>query len=150
MNKLKNWQLFLISIFPVFVSRLFDDEFTKDLIEAGFFLVVITYFLLIGDFLNNINSRKNHWFFLFNCSFIIILYFLSSFNFNIEKEALITGLGIYFLFAYVFVTDELAVKLRKAEGKDVSNYKQASDFLLFFIWPVGIWILQPRINKLEE
>ena len=122
----------------MFVSRWFDDEITKDLVEAGFFLVVITYFLLIGDFLNNINSRKNHWFFMFNCFFMIILYFLSGFNFNIEKEALVIGLGTYFLFAYIFVTDELAVRLRKAEGKNVSNYKQAPDFLLFFIWPIGI------------
>ena len=136
-------------IFPLLISRLFDDEFIKDLIEGGFFIVVISYFLLIGEFLNQLNSGKSHWFFLLNCFFMMIFYFMSVINLGLVNEGLIIGAAIYFLFAYIYVADELAVGLRKAEGKETSNFKQAPDFLLFFLWPIGIWILQPRINQLE-
>ena len=150
MNSLKNWQIFLIIVFPLLVSGLFDDEFIKDLIKGGFFIVLVAYYLLIGDFLNQLNSGRSKWFFTFNCFFMIIFYFLSALKIGLGNEVLVIGLAIYFGFSYIYVADELAIGLRKAEGKEVSNFKQAPDFLLFFLWPIGIWILQPRINKLEE
>lgn len=150
MNSLKNWQVFLMIIFPLLVSGLFGDEFIKDIIKGGFFIVVAAYFLLIGDFLNQMNTGKNNWFFLINCFFMIIFYFYFILKIGLINEGLMIGLAIYFAFSYIYVADELAVGLRKAEGKEVSNFKQAPDFLLFFLWPIGIWILQPRINKLEE
>lgn len=81
---------------------------------------------------------------------MIIFYFLSVSKIGTGNDELMIGLAIYFGFSYIYVVDELAVGLRKAEGKEVSNFKQAPEFLLFFLWPIGIWILQPRINKLEE
>lgn len=137
-------------VFPPLISKFFSDEFIRDLIGGGIFLVVISYFLLIGDFLNQLNRGRSNWFFIINCFFMIIFYFLTALNMGSLNEGLLIGLSIYYMFSYIYVADELAIGLRKAEGKEVSNFKQGPDFLLFFLWPVGIWILQPRINKLEE
>lgn len=87
--------------------------------------------------------------FFLNCLFMIIFYFLVVINLVPENEGFLIGAAAYFMFAYIYVADELAVGLRKAEGKEVSIFKQAPEFILFFVWPIGIWILQPRINKLK-
>ena len=124
-------------IFPLLISRWFDDEFIKDLIEGGFFIVVISYFLLIGDFLNQLNSGKSHWFYLLNCFFMIIFYFLSVINLGLENKGLMIGAAIYFAFAYIYVADELAVGLRKAEGKEVSNFSRRQTFYCFSYGQLG-------------
>lgn len=148
MNSLKNWQIFFIIVFPLIVSELINDQFINSLFKAGFFVIVVSYFLLIGDFLNRLNNGKSNWFFVFNCFFMIIFYVLSIVEVGIANGIIVMVLSIYFGFSYIYVADELAVGIRKAEGKEVSNFKQATEFLLFFVWPIGIWFLQPRVNKL--
>ncbi len=56
---------------------------------------------------------------------------------------------VYFLIAFLQTVDHLALLLRTAENKETDNYKQRNEFILFFIWPIGVWTLQPRINKIE-
>jgi ABC-type uncharacterized transport system permease subunit len=79
---------------------------------------------------------------------MIIFYVLSIVEVRIANGIIVMVLSIYFGFSCIYVADELAVGIRKAEGKEVSNFKQATEFLLFFVWPIGIWFLQPRVNKL--
>jgi hypothetical protein len=55
---------------------------------------------------------------------------------------------VYFLVAFLQTVDHLALLLRTAEKKETDNYKQRNEFLLFFILPIGVWTLQPRINNL--
>ena len=150
MNRLQNWHIFSIILLLLVASRLFEDKFLADLLIAGIFIFVTSYFLLIGETLNQLTKGKTNWYFVFNCIFMLMFYTLSILQFTVENGPLAIGIGVYFTFSYIYVADELAITLRKAEGKDVSNFKQRTEFLLFFIWPVGIWFLQPRINRLPD
>ncbi|PTB97311.1 hypothetical protein C9994_03505 [Marivirga lumbricoides] len=148
MNRLKNWHIFSFIFILLVASQLIVDKFLADLLIAGIFVFVSTYFLFIGDTLRQLAKEKTNWYFVFNFFYLLLFYVLLILDFQLGNGAIVIGLSVYFVFSYIYVADELAVALRKAEGKNTSDFKQQAEFLFFFLWPVGIWFLQPRINKL--
>lgn len=152
MYRLKHWQIFILSFIPLFTALHIEDEYYRELIKSISLLPVIFYFFSVGTYLNNINEIKNNYFFVFNCVYMmIVIVLIGGLGGKILNEHMIISilLMIYFLLAYIQVVDHLAIQLRIAEGKAVDNYKQYPDFLLFFIWPIGLWMLQPRIEKIR-
>ena len=149
MERLQNWQMFLLIIFPLIASNWFNDEFVQTILKALVLPVIFSCFLLTGEFLNQFANKQRFWFFRINCFYLIIITFLVYFDFNLPISIIIFLLG-YCFFSIFYVIDHLAILIRIAEQKDVTNYKQQKEFLLFFFWPIGLWFLQPRINKLAN
>lgn len=153
MNKLQNWQLFVIAFVPFFISMHIDNEYYNGLIKSLSLVFVIFYYLSIGEFLKDKGTKKikGHTFFRVNCSYMVIMTILINAG-GVEifgdNLALMITVMIYFLLAFLQTVDHLAILLRTAENKETDNYKQRHEFVLFFIWPIGIWTLQPRINRL--
>ncbi len=151
MNRLKHWQVFLLFFLPIFIALHLDTEIYKTLLMSVALLVIVIYYLMIGEFLDD-PKVKGHLLFRFNCVFLTVS-FLTISNHLLESvtDNVIIGFVIltYTLIALIQVIDHVAVLIRQREGKDVNDYKQKAEFTLLFFWPIGIWFLQPRINRME-
>ena len=115
---------------------------------------VMFYYLTTGEFLKDLGTQKlkGQNFFRFNCAYMLTMTIvINAGGTEIFGDNLIIWIivMVYFLIAFLQTVDHLALLLRTAENKETDNYKQRTEFLLFFIWPIGIWTLQPRINKIE-
>lgn len=156
MNKLKHWQLFGIALIPFFISLYVDNEYYNGLTKSLSVVFVLFYYLTIGEFLNDTGAKeiKGHNFFRFNCAYMLIMTIIINaggadiFAGNLALILIVIVMA-YFLLAFLQTVEHLALLLRNVENKKNDNYKQVHEFLLFFIWPIGIWVLQPRINNIE-
>jgi hypothetical protein len=154
MNKLKHWQLFGIALIPFLMSLYVDNQYYNGLTKSLSVVFVMFYYLTIGEFLKDAMTEKirGHNFFRFNCAYMVTMTTIINVGgteiFNDYLPIVIIVL-VYFLIAFLQTVDHLALLLRTAERKETDNYKQRNEFLLFIIWPVGVWTLQPRINKIE-
>jgi hypothetical protein len=69
----------------------------------------------------------------------------------LASEEMLIGASVFMLYglgAFLQIIDHVAILIRTNEQKELDSYKQRAEFLLLFFWPVGIWFLQPRINKI--
>ena len=154
MNKLKHWQIFGIALIPFFISLYVDNQYYNGLTKSLSVVFVMFYYLTIGEFLKDTGTEKikGHNFFRFNCTYMLTMIIIINVGgteiFN-DNLAIVVIVMAYFLIAFLQTVDHLALLLRTAEKKETDNYKQRNEFLLFFIWPIGVWTLQPRINKIE-
>ena len=153
MNKLKHWQLFGLALVPFFISLYVDNEYYNGLIKSMSGVFVMFYYLTTGEFLNDFGASKlkGQNFFRFNCTYMLIMTIvINAGGTEIFGDNLIIWIIVlvYFLIAFLQTVDHLALLLRTAENKETDNYKQRNEFILFFIWPIGVWTLQPRINKI--
>ena len=154
MNKLKHWQLFGIALVPFFISLFVDNQYYNGLTKSMSVVFVMFYYLTTGEFLKDLGTQKlkGQNFFRFNCAYMLtMIIVINAGGTEIFGDNLIIWIivMVYFLIAFLQTVDHLALLLRTAENKETDNYKQRTEFLLFFIWPIGIWTLQPRINKIE-
>lgn len=153
MNKLRHWQLFGITLVPFFISLYVDNEYYNGLIKSLSVVFVMFYYLTIGEFLNDTGTKKikGHNFFRINCSYMLTMtVIINAGGIEIfgDNLAIVITVMAYFLIAFLQTVDHLGILLRTAENKETDNYKQRQEFILFFIWPIGVWTLQPRINRL--
>jgi hypothetical protein len=59
------------------------------------------------------------------------------------------GLMIYDLISVFWITTFAARSLKSNETSeeiDINDY--FGDIFLFMLWPIGVWIIQPRVNKI--
>ncbi len=155
----KHWQIFLLLI-VVFILAEIRIEDNPTLTIAFNIVGTSIYFLwplLIGHELQNYLPKKvqlNYTFFMIN-GFLIIL--------GIIGGAIITGGGtwhleglaalpvFYLLFAWFYVFSFPGRTMRSIEhNREAGLSESIGDFFLTFFLPIGIWFLQPRINKIVE
>jgi hypothetical protein len=143
--------LFLIFFAPLFVGLHVENQIYKDILHSISLSFIVIYLLTIGEYLQGIIEVHGHGFFRIKCgylmSFMILIGTASDFA---SEEFLVMGLVVtaYALLAIVQVIDHVAILIRVNEKKELDNYKQKGEFMLLFFWPIGIWFLQPRINKI--
>jgi hypothetical protein len=119
------------------------------------FLGIPIYFwlLAIGTKLKNENYKPNFVtkiIFKISIFYPIIYYVFAIFNFIING-GFINSLHFAAMFSTFFAMLFAAKILKSAELKKeavVSDY--LGDFFLIWFYPIGIWILQPRIHKLKR
>lgn len=104
-----------------------------------FFFIPLVYILLfmiafawLPDFLFNINIKNNMEFYI--CVFVLI--------FVLHIFSIFCMLYTLYFVAKTFKTTELQ---RQTTFSDF-----AGEFFLIWFFPIGIWILQPKINKMRE
>jgi hypothetical protein len=150
MNRLSHWQLFLIFFLPLFIGLHLDNEFYKGIANSLSFAFIISYYFSIGEFLMDFTVLKGKIFFRFNCLYLLLFGMLSNAVNLIGESAILTGvISFYAMIAFFQGVDHLALLLRIRERKEVDNYKQKNEFLLFLMWPIGVWFIQPRINNIR-
>jgi hypothetical protein len=152
MERFKHWHLFLIFFAPFFIGLHVENQFYRDILHSISLSFIVIYLLTIGEYLQGIKEINGHTFFRINCSYLVIFMILiGNASHFASEELLVVGLVSlgYALLAIVQVIDHVAILIRVNENKELDNYKQKSEFMLLFFWPVGIWFLQPRINKIS-
>jgi len=154
MSRLHRWQIALVLFCPIFTGLHFEDHFYKNLMNTLAIAFVFVFLFGVGDALYEVRPMKRQNFFRFNCFYLTIMTLISSYNFsellNQRGAYVAMGLMIYYFFAYIQVTEHCALLLRQAEGKVITDYEHRYDFMLFFMFPIGIWFLQPRINGIQQ
>ncbi|WP_282032686.1 hypothetical protein [Winogradskyella eximia] len=153
--KLKHWQIFLIWIIGTIQMSIFiksDLWFLSFGLYIGLFLGWI---YSIGKVLNKnveLNNRMKIWW---------ILYLISLIPFAVNTRDMLTQsydridswiiaiAGIIGLVAITKIVIFSAKALKKAETK---TEHKTTDLILeiffIFLFTIGIWVLQPRLNKL--
>jgi hypothetical protein len=167
----KHWQLFLllavvpmIAEFAVAVSLPMTVRSWREFTRVDFFFVAATtlymlcflaWFWSLGSFLNSIvkPELKLKTTFLHIALIYPAIYmpfFLAVF-FDLKPELFMVVLPLHFfaMFCIFYLLRFASKTLALAEtGRTVSFYDYAGPFFLLWFYPVGVWIIQPRINRL--
>lgn len=160
--KIKHWQLFILLILsgavPAFIGS-FPDGLRSiiGILSVGIFF---GWHYSMGVSLNKrISNEINLNVTYFKISFFLILFFY----FGIALFKIVTGRPLYShilillpviltqLYCLIYMLYFVAKSLKMAELKREVVYSDyADEFFLILFYPIGIWNIQPRINKLFE
>lgn len=148
-------------IFTVMATQS-PDDFVKIALPLGFVMVLNVLCFLgwlwsMGTFLSSILPpmlRMKMGFFRFALIYsalylpvLIVVY--QSLLLNPEPLAIIFPLHVFATFCVFYLLYFVSKNLLLAEtGKPVSFHQYAGPFFLIWFFPVGVWITQPRINRL--
>jgi hypothetical protein len=167
----KHWQLFVLLVLIPMVAemaaavsmsmtvRSWKDFGRADLIFVGvmlfYMLCFLAWFWSLGSFLNSIvepalKLRTALFHFSVIYPAIYMPFFLDVF-FDVRPTVLAVILPLHFLAMFcIFYLLRFASKtLALAEtGRPVSFYDYAGPFFLMWFYPIGVWIVQPRVNRL--
>jgi hypothetical protein len=165
--KLKHWQVFGVISFCYLISFFLQEDNFKignitslDLAAIVTIITVILFFswiLTIGIFLNNIPDKpfyfKNYMLFIAVCFCILGYSNLNLQRLVFKNEILpfwmsfittpLTLWGIYFSFYNV------SKLLKSIELNREAKFSECIlDAITLFAFPVGVWFIQPRINRI--
>ena len=151
----KHWQLFSILVLPsVIIPNI--TPLIDTLIGATIFAIYLSWLWSIGVVLN-----ERYDFTFNNSSFKISLLFFTTYLmggsivFPIFKETIEKSLWIVFvphliamaslMYAILFCARGLKI----IERRTIANTSECWDyFFLLFCFPIGVWFLQPKINRM--
>jgi len=172
--QLKHWQLFSLTFgIPILADIIgFESFFTSDTRVSFFIVYLILTLIVAGTFLGwfwalgtamfkKLPSTVKMNLRLFKAFLIVpIIYglFLLKFIFdsmssgqqpNSELFAIIVPMHLFTMFCTFYCLYFNAKTLKAVEWqRNVTFSDYAGEFFLIWFFPIGIWFIQPRINKL--
>jgi len=176
----KHWNVFLLFFITfIVVIGLFYLALTysQDTIYTGFAMAIgcagslsllLSWYYFLNHGMNqkiqdsNLKSASNGiWFFMIFpvvYMFLAFLVFPTGFvitttenNFHIWWVVLIFPIHLFAVFSFFYVVFITAKSIKIAElQKDVMFVDFAGEFFLLWFFPIGIWFLQPEINRIME
>lgn len=167
----KHWQIFLLLFGVFFIGQIAvmssfaaaarsPEDFGKVGLEFGVVMVLFMFCFLgwfwsMGLFLSSIvpaSLRLRMGFFRFALIYPAVYIFAFIAFFESPKPAMFALIFPFHLFAMFcmfynlyFVSKSLVLA---ETGKRASFYDFAGPFFLIWFFPIGVWIIQPRINRL--
>lgn len=160
--KLKHWQIFLLlfvpSIFLVILGGVLQSDPLKIILP---FLSAFIMGFIYNGWLWTIGHLNNYLYpetkqkfsifrFLFRLALILaflIIPILRNTDMSLIVIHILSAFSlIVFLFCIYLITNALHSIEKQKYGKVNSVF---NDFILIWIMPIGIWFIQPRINKIE-
>jgi hypothetical protein len=166
----KHWQLFLLFVIistvaemPAAVSTPTAVWSWRDLngaaifVFAGTLLDIVCCLAWLGSFGSFSNSmvepelKLSTPFFHFSLVYpaVYLPIFLALLDMRPAPVAVILPLHLLAMFCIFYVLRFASKALAMAEtGRAVSFYDYAGAFFLLWFYPVGIWVVQPRVNRL--
>ena len=162
---IKPWLLFLILMFfaiPSLIAYFINfSKINTDIIKINAVLRILgisiyyLWILTLGISLyKKIQSGKKIGIVLFVLSVIVVAGQYITMNISTFSDtglnSAISGFIMIFVFPALFYVYYFIAKLFKSAelGKTVSFSESIVEAFLFFIYPIGIWILQPKIIKI--
>lgn len=156
--ELKSWQVFLMWLLGG-IQIIFFIESDLLLLSIGFYLVlVIGWVYAIGKVLNENNieqtNKLNNW-----TGLLFVALILVGINFQNIIVITLDEFKLQFLYmsltlllaSYLYIVSISAKAIKESEGeKNTSFIKYASEFFLIVYMSIGVWFIQPRLNKLME
>jgi hypothetical protein len=158
--RIKHWQLFLTFILPMYFAK------------SSLALIIITEFELVlfsfwiystvkyGQFrLSQLGIKKyNSTFFITNCILLPIIWltirlYISQTGINLDSiplRVLWIAWDIYFFVAFFYMSFFAAKTIVAVDKEKDVNFKEYFFTMIGCIFiPIGIWFIQPKINKLK-
>jgi hypothetical protein len=158
----KSWEIFLLSVgilvllqIPLFISNQGESVRLDWGPALTSMLSVNVWFWVVGSFLNSIvlpGLRPGLG--LFRCALIYPILYLAGLVIFSPPPLAMLGIVIFPLhllavlcmfYLLSFVSKNLALA---ETGKEVTFYDYAGPFFLLWFFPIGVWIVQPRMNRL--
>lgn len=125
------------------------------IVEGLFLLCFMAWFWSLGSFLDSLIPsalKLNMGFFRFALIYPIVYVFIfASFIQNpvLSRVAIILPLHLFAMACVFYSLYFVSKSFVLAEtGKSASFYDYAGPFFLIWFFPIGIWVVQPRINRL--
>jgi hypothetical protein len=153
--KAKHWEVFIFLAAIYFLSTYCID---KSIISVAVFSALLVgyigWYALLGNSLYKYLPRKvdyNITWFLLDAFLLIVLYgvIMIFVDGNLQVYGLIALPFFYVLFAIahlVWFPVALLVSIENGSRSTFSQY--AGTMLQLVVWPIGIWFVQPRLNKI--
>lgn len=157
--KAKHWQVFIVLMIFVFMVNISIESLPYVNIIMGYlgiFLFMLWYWML-GDSLLNLLPPKieiSNTLFLVNGAIIVLSFavVVIVFNGHYTGNGILGFLWVMYLFYALFQFGTFPMRVLKSleQRREVSSGEAIGSALLMFFWPIGIWFVQPRINKVTE
>ncbi len=156
--KIKAWQFILLLCIPYLFTGVAVSDGVNNrqmlIVYCGIDAVFFAWLWVLGNKLNNqvpkkIRVKSGIFRFCIFFSFAFVLY-------SILVEA---GFGLiipdfidfFFLFCMIYVSYFVEKNLTMAEKYKIAGFLEFYILVsLVFCWPIGIWFIQPRVNKLFQ
>ncbi|UPL49516.1 hypothetical protein [Hymenobacter sublimis] len=159
----KHWQVFLCLLIPHFLSWYTEDLFLDSVLDFLGAFSLIVWLILQSNELMQLRPKQEgynmNWF-LFNAFLVLGAWGYSVAtedpHFHISTTSWhADGVGglifFYVAFAYLHMHWFPGSLLYASQtGRRPDAAQAIKGFLLCFFWPVGVWFIQPRLNKLWE
>lgn len=155
--KIKHWALFLILVCPSIVASIFSDpnKYSKSKILANIIGMIVYFFWIWSINESLIGKMKvNRGVFFTFCMGLTFICFLT-FNvytlfYGIPKSnySSIATASVLVLTVYcIIITSQRLKSFELCRKAKFTEY--FGNFVLFLVFPIGIWFLQPRINRVQ-
>ena len=171
--RLKHWQLFGLQTAIPFIfyviskTTVIPSQYLKTVLAVFLLLMILSisasfgWIYTLGVNLNKklpdtvkLNLTKFKWFFFIPfvyMIFYVVFMFYFIFGMNFFRFAIIFSFQLFAIFCIFYCIYFNAKSLKAVElQRPVTFSDYASEFLLIWMLPVGIWILQPKINKMFD
>ena len=156
----KHWQIFITLLIPTMLYSVVPD-FSTTIWQVKRILIVIAFYswlYLVGKGLNICIPRRHtldHVFMTFNFFFLSIGFTILNLLLDPGVRVNFTGWAflvfLYFIFSFFYMFYFASKALTSAEkGRRTRFGEHIGEMLLFMTGILGIWILQPRINKIYD
>jgi peptidoglycan/LPS O-acetylase OafA/YrhL len=157
--KARHWQIFLMLMFGLVINNYVveDNPTLTTILNLAGYLIYFSWPLFVGHGLQEYIPRKvelTDTFFLIN-GFIAMATYLVIMILSDGQGMTFNGveaLPIFYVFyAFFYFLSFPGKSLRTIENKRLASLGEyIGDFFLVLFLPIGIWFLQPRINKIVE
>lgn len=155
----RHWQIFLMLMFGLVINNFVveDNRTLTTILNLAGYLIYFSWPLFVGHGLQEYIPRKvelTDTFFLIN-GFIAMAAYLVIMILSDGQGMTFSGveaLPIFYVFyAFFYFMSFPGKSLRSIENnREVGVGEYIGDFFLVLFLPIGIWFLQPRVNKIAE
>lgn len=157
----KHWQIFLALVIPSFFQGMGTNVFFDIFLYCLHILFYIGWLLLLGAWLRGVSSNPKMNYGLFIGVGLALVSVLISYRIlealdiltpDVFGDTFVTlSMMCYILGSLIVLASFIGKNLKTLEiGDDVDINDYFNDILSLIFWPIGIWMFQPRINKLER
>jgi hypothetical protein len=157
--ELKHWQVFLILIAGLFISslKIENNQTLTTILALTGIIIYFSWILFVGHGLYQLLPHKielNYNLFIIN-SFVWLTAYVAVIVISDGEGMTFNGIaalpGFYVFYAFLHFMMFPARTLKSIErGRKADVGECIGDFFLIIFLPIGIWFLQPRINKVTE
>ncbi len=156
--KLKHWKMFLIWILGSIQMQIFMKSDIWIISFIIYFGLIFGWMYSIGKVLNEKNAEilkmLNIWSVIYIISmipFVINFHNMEIGNYGEMNKLISVPAGIIAIISIVKVVLISSKSLKqKEENKELTFSNYAKEFFLILYMIVGIWVLQPKLNKIVE
>ena len=157
--RLKHWQVFIIVIIGLFINNftVVDQPIITMILRVTGIVIFFGWWLLVGHSLYQLLPNKidlNYNLFLINsfiwlASYTIVIVISDGEGMTFKGVAALPAFYVFYAFLHFLMFPVRTLKsIEKNQKASVSEC--IGDLFLVLFLPIGIWFLQPRINRVAQ